>query len=69
VAGTANTGGGGGGNERGGSGVGAAGGSGFVILRHAKTYANAAVAGAGASIKQDGTYTYYLFISTGTIQF
>jgi serine/threonine protein phosphatase PrpC len=33
------------------------------------TYANAAVAGAGASIKQDGTYTYYLFTSTGTIQF
>ena len=73
--GTVNKGGGGGGAERTGagpdtSGTGGGGGSGVVVIRTpVSTYSGAATTSGGVTYTTDGTYRFYVFTSSGTIQF
>ena len=73
--GTVNKGGGGGGAERTGagpdtSGTGGGGGSGVVVIRTpVSTYSGSATTSGGVTYTTDGTYRFYVFTSSGTIQF
>jgi hypothetical protein len=73
--GVVNKGGGGGGAERTSagpdtSGTGGAGGSGVVVIRTpVSTYSGAATTSGGVTYTTDGTYRFYVFTSSGTIQF
>ena len=74
-SGTANKGGGGGGAERTSagpdtSGTGGGGGSGVVVIRTpVSIYSGAATTSGGVTYTTDGTYRFYVFTSSGTIQF
>jgi hypothetical protein len=63
----ANTGGGAGGGSLNNSFVGAAGGSGVVILRHLKIFRTAITTGS-PTVSEEGDFKVYVFNSSGTIE-